>query len=338
VTVSKKRLSWLEFRRNYRELKRFRSDGARESAEVRLDICEKLVNPIRLRDMADPTVLARLQAQLLVSRSEHTVKSYMQTLVAALNWAHQFGWLGSRVKYEAIRTTHLETHKGRPITEAEFNAMLAACDVVCAGSDPESWKFLLRGLWHSGLRLGEACEFAWDIPKKIRPLRHRSGHVVLQIPAARQKSKRDQTVPTIPDFARLLDEVPVEQRSGYVFNPQKRRGAGRYSDPKDVGRVITAIGKQAGVYVNETKPASAHDLRRSFGQRLADAGVSPRDLQAIMRHREFSTTQRFYLKDEAADQAERISRVWTNNGYGGASRTQQETLTATPEEPPQVVS
>ena len=335
--TSKTCLSWAEFRRAYRELKQFQSVGAKESAEVRLDICEKLVAPKRLREMADPKVLARLQAQLLTSRSEHTVKSYMQTLVAALNWTCQFGWLGSRIKYEAIRTGKLETHKGRPITEAEFDAMLAACDVVCAGCDPESRKFLLRGLWHSGLRLGEACQFAWDIPTKIRPFRHRSGHVVLQIPAALQKNKRDQTVPTIRDFANLLDEVPLEQRTGFVFNPQKRRGEGRYADPKDVGRVNTAIGKQAGVYVSETKPASAHDLRRSFGQRLAVAGVSPRDLQAIMRHREFSTTQKYYLKDEAAEQAERIFQVWDKSGYGGANRTQQETETATPEESPQVI-
>ena len=49
------------------------------------------------------------------------------------------------------------------------------------------------------------------------------------------------------------------------------------------------------MFVNETKPASAHDLRRSFGQRLADAGVLPRDLQAIMRHKHFSTTEKYYL-------------------------------------------
>ena len=126
-----------------------------------------------------------------------------------MNWASKMGWLECRVKYETLRTTDLETHKGRPISEEEFNAMLAACDEVCAGRDPDSWKSLLRGLWHSGLRLGEACELAWDAPKKLRPLRHRTGHVVLEIPAAMQKNKRDQTIPTIPEFAQLLDEVPA---------------------------------------------------------------------------------------------------------------------------------
>ena len=55
------------------------------------------------------------------------------------------------------------------------------------------------------------------------------------------------------------------------------------------------------------KPASAHDLRRSFGQRMADAGLPPRDLQPIMQHASFTTTEAYYLKDKAQDQGQRIA-------------------------------
>jgi integrase len=99
------------------------------------------------------------------------------------------------------------------------------------------------------------------------------------------------------------------------------RGTGRYRDVKRVGRIITAIGKAAGIVVNgEGKSASAHDLRRSFGQRLADAGIPPRDLQSIMRHSRLETTQRYYLKHNAADQSKRIAERLV--GYGQANRTQ----------------
>ena len=71
---------------------------------------------------------------------------------------------------------------------------------------------------------------------------------------------------------------------------------------RQVGRVITKIGKAAQVSVNdEGKPASAHDLRRSFGQRLADAGMAPTDLQTIMRHSTFATTKKYYLKANAIE-------------------------------------
>jgi integrase len=54
------------------------------------------------------------------------------------------------------------------------------------------------------------------------------------------------------------------------------------------------IGKTALVFVNESgKPASAHDLRRSFGQRMADAGIPARDLQAMMRHKSMATTEKY---------------------------------------------
>lgn len=321
-------LSWEEFRQQYRQLKKFRSPAALTASEVRLDICEKVVRPRRLRDMHDTKTLTRLQAHLAMTRSPHTVRSYMLTLVAALNWAHKLGWLPSRATFELISTTDLETHKGRPITPAEFEAMLAAVDVVCKGKDPDSWKFLLRGLWHSGLRLGEALAMTWDVPSTLRPFRHRSGYVVLEIPAAAQKSKADNTIPTIPEFAALLEEVPAELRTGFVFSPRKLHGNGRYNDPRQAGRVITAIGKAAGVLVNESKPASAHDLRRSFGQRLADAGVTIRDLQAIMRHRHFGTTERYYLKQNAAEQAQRISEKL---GYATPNRTQQSDVAETTE-------
>ena len=77
------------------------------------------------------------------------------------------GWLPERVVFDRIKTNHLEAHKGRPITDAEFKLMLEACDTVCKRQDPVTWKYLLRGLWHSGLRLGETLTVSWDDPEQI---------------------------------------------------------------------------------------------------------------------------------------------------------------------------
>jgi integrase len=99
------------------------------------------------------------------------------------------------------------------------------------------------------------------------------------------------------------------------------RGEGRYKDIKRVGRAITAIGREAGATVNSKgKPASAHDLRRSFGERLADAGVPPRELQSIMRHSRLETTERYYLRHNAAEQGKRLAAQLS--GYANGNRTQ----------------
>ncbi len=78
------------------------------------------------------------------------------------------------------------------LTRAEFDRLLGACDTVCK-KQPESWKFLLRGLWETGLRLCEAMMVSWDVPNTIRPKRHVSGEIVLELPGKRQKNKKDQT-------------------------------------------------------------------------------------------------------------------------------------------------
>ncbi len=141
----------------------------------------------------------------------------------------------------------------------------------------------------------------------------------MAIPATSQKSKADSTIPTIPEFAQLLDEVPTEEPTGFVLSPCKLHGPGKHSDSRRAGRVITAIGKRAGILINATKLASAHDLRRSFGQQLTDAGVTIRDLQAIIRHRHISTTEKYYLKQIAVEKAQRIA---DKLGYAAPDRTQ----------------
>src|SRR5690242_5564287 len=66
------------------------------------------------------------------------------------------------------------------------------------------------------------------------------------------------------------------------------------------GKVISRIGKEAGIVVNpesndnSAKFASAHDLRRSCADRMAAAGVPERDITAFMRHASELTTRRHY--------------------------------------------
>jgi len=311
-------MPWEDFREEYTRLKvaTFRSENAMDAAEIRLDVCEGIVKPRTLQDMVKPETLSHLQAELLVGtnskrgpRSAATVESYMRTLRAALNWAHKpMGWLPKPCDFELIEVDGNETLKGRPLTTEEFERMLAACDVVCQ-PDPDSWRFLLRGLWESGLRLGEAMNVSWDDEAFIVPLRTRKRGYLLRIPAHLQKNRKTQEIPTTPQFGAFVDEIPEEQRTGWIFNPTKRGShKGRYTVHR-VGQIITEVGKAANVVVSERgKPASAHDLRRSFGQRMADAGLPPRDLQAIMRHASITTTERYYLRHRAVDQAERIAK------------------------------
>jgi integrase len=71
---------------------------------------------------------------------------------------------------------------------------------------------------------------------------------------------------------------------------------------------------------SEGKPAGAPDLRRSFRQRLADAGGAARELRSTLGHARVETTESYYLKHNAAEQAKRLAERL--NGYTLADRTQ----------------
>jgi integrase len=253
--------------------------------------------------MASRKTLERLKAELLVGRSPHTVNSYLRALVAALNWAAELEWLPKRTRRQVVKAD--DPDKGRPITLEEFERMLDVTDSLCS-HDPESWRHLLRGLWESGLQIGEALNLSWDIPGTIQPILDRAGG--LSIPGSQQKNRKTEEIPITPAFRMALDSVPVSKRSGWVFNLARRDGkSGRPSDSQ-VERVISRIGEAARVRVNSKgKFATAHDLRRSFAQRLADAGLHPRDLMRVMRHSALETTERYYLRENRTSMSDRIA-------------------------------
>jgi len=106
------------------------------------------------------------------------------------------------------------------------------------------------------------------------------------------------------------------------------------SESLAVGKIVSDIGKAAGVVVERTekpdpetgepteriKYASAHDLRRSFGTRWAKR-VMPAILRTLMRHGSIQTTMAYYVGFDAVDIA---SDLWANhapadgngNGFG----------------------
>jgi integrase len=186
-------------------------------------------------------------------------------------------------------------------------------EYVPSVQEVESWRHILSGLWWSGLRLGEALNLWWIDPSKSRIdaskicVELKGDYSMLHIPGALQKSGKDQQCPIAPEFFELLDATPEADRRGKVFKPISRT-RGVVSTVEFVGRVISLIGEVALVKVrteNKKDPkigelmevikyASAHDLRRSFGERWANL-VMPQELMVLMRHENIETTMRYYV-------------------------------------------
>ena len=133
------------------------------------------------------------------------------------------------------------------------------------------WQHHLRGLWTSGLRLGESLDLWWDREDRLFPVFPRSGRSMFRVPGELEKGHDDRLLPIAPGFALILVRVPEAQRVGPVFKLDGRVGR---LGANEVSKIVSRIGKAAGVrvYVSPKNPgkvkyASAHDLRRAFGER-----------------------------------------------------------------------
>jgi len=317
------------------------SDGYARNVEGSLNVIEELMSPDTLARINDAWIS---RFHLLAKKrdvSPFTVKKYFQHLMTALNWAKDRGYIKTvPVLSKQVRQSNRggKLMKGRPITGEEYERMVQSVErALLAGSIPKagektakgakrapracnaatlktsaaSIRYLMEGLWQSGLRLGEALSLTWDQWADGIRIRVDGGRdVCLMIDSDNQKNRKTQVYPVVDDFAGFLLQTPTECRQGLVFNPIGIHG--RVSRRVDtVSNWIVDVGKAAQVKVDERdgkeKFASAHDFRRAFGTRWAKI-VPASLLQQLMRHSSIETTMSFYVNITAKDTMEEVRR------------------------------
>lgn len=299
-------LTWTEFKQRLESLYAGQRKKTIANTKSTIRLIEKIIDP-RSVSVIGTKEIAAVQEHLRKRRpkvSEATVKRHSSEIRKLLNWAHHNGYLSKVPHINMPRG--VPTMKGRPITAEEFERMLDACHDVLQPHQVDSWQFLLKGIWWSGLRLNEAMLLHWtddsditvDLSRK-RPL--------FVIAAHAEKANQDRRLPMAPEFSELLETVPESQRRGYIFKPLSQHNARPLTDW--VGKRICKIGQTANVVVakhkSKTKYASAHDLRRSFGERWSDR-VMPKVLMVMMRHASIETTMKYYTSRDASTVAESV--------------------------------
>jgi integrase len=345
-------VTWEQFRLRYEsEVLLSLAPRTAKKADSVFNVLERIVPQVKnglLRELTAER-LSVLQAELRkAGRAESSITGTLAYVHAALAWALDQGLIAELPKMKrpkrAKRSGGADPMKGRPITTEEFERMLGK---VSAGLAPEpvkpkadgqrkrkpynrkppatiahevveSWRHLLRGLWWSGLRLGEALNVYWDRADKLcvdlsgrRPM--------LRIVAELEKGGRDRLLPLAPEFAEFLLQTPESERHGRVFKPLGKDN--NVVGLTFVGHIISRIGKAAGAKVHtdyrtgKIKYASAHDLRRSFGERWSTR-VMPQVLMAMMRHESIGTTMRFYVGRNANTTADAAWAAYENGKRG----------------------
>jgi len=299
------KITWKEFRDLFEEL---RLPNLRPTTAVCYDSTfnrlEQLIKPFRLSQV-NSMMVVRFQNKLReIGNAEATIRKHLRQLKAALRWAKSMEFIAKVPDIQMPKAgKHQRMMKGRPITPDEFQRMLDATEEVVGSESAESWRFLLEGLWWSGLRLGEALELTWH-PSQTLFVDFDSGkYPMLRISAEAEKGGKDRLLPIAPEFAKFIE--PFKQKSGFVFQPGRVLSGRKRKSERNVvwiSIVGSRIGKRSRVLVLESdakkKFASCHDLRRSFGERWASK-VMPQTLMKLMRHESIDTTLRFYVGNDA---------------------------------------
>lgn len=310
---------WQEFRLRYEEDKVFGlRSGTQDKICSMFNVIEETMKPDNLRRIT-PQWLTTLQKRLLDgSREPATVESICRHLKAALNWAKEQNIIQQVPRFPKLNKVRMAKQmKGRPITGEEFERMLQAVGNTLKPRQHASIKFLLNGLWLSGLRIGEALSLTWDQWADGIRVDMSGQFVMLLIPLESEKGGQDRTYPVTPDFAEFLRSVPPAERIGLVFNPVLHRGVSNRIDT--VSKAIVSLGEAAQIKVDEKAPkekgqpripvwASAHDLRRAFGFRWSRK-VNSMVLKELMRHASVATTEKFYIGIQANETAAMLAAL-----------------------------
>lgn len=340
VQVAPDERTWDEayehFRNQRKRLLRRRSTQASDS---RIEIAGRIFEARRanaglppgvtLRECATLESIEYLQDRLLdgaegryESRSAISVNSMTASVVSFLKFCYNHEWIDRVPPFTKISVD--EVMRGRPVTTEEFERMLTAIPKVVGEGPAPSWRFTLRVLWESGFRVSDVMNFSWDDLRRIHPVwpRRQSDHATLIIPST-QKNGRNEEIPVLPGLKMLLEEVPEDQRTGFVVNPlpieyeMKSQGKWFMPRPDDLEQLIAdfsnlAIARACGVSEQTVRnwlerfALQRHGKIARYGQEVPD--------EVVERLKRRAQRQKHQARRPGRLTVDRVSRIIASIG------------------------
>jgi integrase len=169
----------------------------------------------------------------------------------------------------------------------------------------------------TGMRQGELLALRWrDIDWPAQRVRIRRSFVRGEF--GTPKSKRSsRSVPLADRLAGELDRLHRETR--YHHDDELVFAHPHTGKPIDRSRLLKRF--KAALARAEIRPVRFHDLRHTFGTRMAAQGVPMRTLQEMMGHRDFKTTLIYADYAPSAREAEWVEAAFSAASDGFGMRT-----------------
>jgi integrase len=245
-----------------------------------------------------------VEAKLRAGQSVKSVRNYLGLLHTILDFSLRQGWVTTNPCKLVEKPEAPEVDADiRYLDESEINALLrATLDTELGCVD----RAIYMTAAMTGLRQGELLALRWmDVDWAAQRIRVRQNYVHGQF--GTPKSKRStRSVPLADALGGELDRL--HKMSAYSADSDLVFAHPHTGKPMERSRLLKrykATLKRAGV-----RPVRFHDLRHTFGTRMAAAGVAMRTLQEWMGHRDFKTTLIYSDYQPGANEAAVINKAF----------------------------
>jgi integrase len=218
-------------------------------------------------------------------RSPKSTRNWLGVLHTLLSYAERRDWIASnpcrKVDFPRIDEPDADI---RFLSPEDVEALLRAVDLDHDWGPTEHALYLTAAM--TGLRQGELLALRWrDVDWLAGRVRVRRNYVRGEFGAP--KSRRSSR--SVPLADRLLAELDAHhQRSLFRGEDDLVFAHPHLGVPLDRSRLRKRF--KLAVARAELRDVRFHDLRHTFGTRMAAAGVPMRTLQEWMGHRDFKTT------------------------------------------------
>ncbi len=242
----------------------------------------------------DRAMVKRFIDYMLGGGGTGMVRSH-KTMANALKFLHAIYEYGQREELCAVnpvrqvrRASHDSTDGDiRYLSSEELEAVVRAAPDDYLGAI-ERRMYMVAAM--TGLRQGELAGLRWrDVDWLAAKVRVRQAYVRSEY----QKPKSRRGERAVPMRKRVAQELEALSRAtAYTGDDDLvfcHPHTGRPIDRSKLSKRWRAAARSAGVYT-ESRQVRFHDLRHTFGTRMAAAGVPMRTLQEWMGHRDFKTT------------------------------------------------
>ncbi len=258
-----------------------------------------------LNDLRQPVVAAGPDGKAATTRralAPATIQLVRVVLRRALNVAVLQKLILSN-PVDATERPKAATRRERAMDPDQLQALLDALK-----ADRSRYAPILLVILSTGLRISEALGLEWDdVDRAAKPLptlavRRRvdwtPGGEWTMAPLKTDRARR--TIPLNSDALQALQRAVALKTGELVFTTE----TGTPMMERNVQRALSAILTKA-----KLPHFSLHDLRRTFGTTLANAGVPPHVLQSLMGHENVQTTFGHYTTFFGADAASAVGMM-----------------------------